>query len=506
MGQFALVFDTWRPEGFKTEDISQHKVKAFSPSDALEMDRFLAQSTVALDVPGAAVAIVQDGKVVYRKAIGVKILGKKDPITPDTMFMIASMTKPLTTLMLSKLIEQGKLSWDTPINQALPEFALADKDITQKFLIKHAACACTGMPRRDFEFIFGSKVKTVDDTLQQLHTMLPTTGFGETFQYSNSLVAVGGFAGANVYGKGTDLFNKYENAMTDLVFAPLGMSSTRVKPYITDTAKLASPHARGFDGKMTLISQTIDNFVYDVHAPAGSIWSTVDDIAKYITIELRKGKDADGNVLFSEEQIEKRRSPGVSIGDAVHYGLGLFIENNKGITVIGHGGNLFGFTSDMFFMPNHNVGMVVLTNADNANEFRAYMKQKLLEVLLEAKPKTNQMIEFAAKRNKEAFAKHLERISIKPKETRWLADYVGRYENTDLGSLTIKKSANGYQLISPRWTSNIGSVKEQNGDKLLSLVSAPWSGSDEFALRVQEQPRQLILEDAQIKYVFDAVH
>jgi len=505
MGQFILVFDTWRPDGFKKEDISQHKVKAFSQSDALEMDSFLAKSTAALDVPGTAVAIVQDGKIVYRNAIGVKTLGEKEPITSDTMFMIASMSKPLMTLMLSKLVEQGKLSWDTPINQALPAFALADKAITPKFLIKHVACACTGMPRRDYELDVGSKIKTADDVVKQLNTLLPTTGFGETFQYSNTLVAVGGFAGANVYGKGTDLFTKYENAMSNLVFTPLGMSSTRVKPTADDQARLASPHARGYDGKMTRIPQTLDDFVYPV-APAGSTWSTVDDIAKYMMMELLNGKDANGNVLFSAEQIEKRRTPGVSIGDAANYGLGLFIENNKGVTLIGHGGNLYGFTSDMFFLPNHNTGMVVLTNSGSANEFRTYLKQKLLEVLLGAKPKSNQMLEFGAKRNKALFAARRARVSIKPKATRWLAEYVGRYENADLGPVTIKRSANGYQLITPIWTSDIGSIKEQNGEKLLSLISAPWGPFDDYQFRVQKQPKQLILNDTQVKYVFDVVH
>lgn len=503
IGQFILVFDTWRPDGFKKEDISQHKVKIFSSDDALEMDRFLARSTAALDVPGAAVAIVQDGKIVYRKAVGVKAIGKKDPVTLDTLFMIGSMTKPLTTLMLSKQVEQGKLTWDTPINQALPAFALADKDITQKFLIKHAACACTGMPRRDFEIVFGSKIKTVDDRLQQLHTMLPTTGFGETFQYSNGLVAVGGLAGANVYDKGTDLFNKYENAMTDLVFTPLDMSSTRVKPYTSDADRLASPHARGFNGKMAPFPQTIDDMVY-ADAPAGSIWSTVDDIAKYLIMELNKGKDAQGNVLFSAEQIEKRRTPGVNIGDNASYGLGLVIENTKGITIVSHGGAVMGFTSDMLFLPEHNIGMVVLRNGRMLG-FGGAMRQKFLEILLAAKPKSDRLLETSVKYNKDILAKLHARVSIKPKDTHWLADYVGHYENTDLGPVTVKKSAKGYQLITPRWASELGSATEQSGDKLLFPVSAPWSSSDEFVLRVQKQPKQLILNDVQVKYVFDAV-
>jgi len=400
--------------------------------------------------------------------------------------------------MLSKLVEQGKLTWDTPIKTALPAFELADKDITAKFLIKHAACACTGMPRRDMEFVFGSKSDSIDDALNQLHSMKPTTGFGETFQYSNHLVAVGGLAGANTYGKGTDLFSKYENAMNDLVFAPLGMVATRVKPKATDK-NLASPHAHEFDGKMAPIPQKMDDMVYPV-APAGSIWSNVDDLSRYVMMELRKGKNEKGQSLFSEEQILKRRTPGVKVDDQTHYGLGLFIENNKGINIVQHGGNTMGFTSDMLFLPDHNVGMVVLTNASGVNGFRNALKQKLLEVLLGAKPMSAEMIQSSAKTYKDMVMKTRERVSTKKTDTQWISDYIGRFKNSDLGGIEIKKTSHGFEIANPRWTSKLGSAKEQTGEKLLSLTSAPWSGAVE--LRVQREPKKLILDDAQVKYEF----
>lgn len=501
--QLQIVGDTWRPSEMKKEDLSANKIKTFSDKESKEMDKFIAKAMKDLSLPGASVAIIQNDKVVYRKGFGVKVLGKKDKVTPETLFMIGSTTKPLTTLMLSKLVEDGKLTWDTPIIKALPSFSLADKDITSKVLVKHTACACTGMPRRDMEFVFGSLSNSVEDTIKQMQLFKPTTGFGETFQYSNHLVAIGGLLGANVYNKGTDLFNKYENVMSDLVFKPLDMNSTRVRPLPEDAGRLASPHSRDFDSKMTPFPQKIDDMVYPV-APAGSIWSNADDLSKYLLMELRMGKSADGKTLFSEEQILKRREPGVKVDETTSYGLGLFLEKNKGINIISHGGNTLGFTHDMFFLPNHNVAMVIQTNAGSVNGFRNSLKQKLLELLLGASHKSDEILAFSKDMYKQMGDKARERISTKSKDTKWIAEYVGSYENKDLGKVTITKSTDGFIFTTGRWQSKIGSAKEESGDKLLALTSAPWSGGSE--LRVEKgQIRKLILDDDQIKYEFSEI-
>jgi len=499
--QFQIIVDTWRPEGMQREDLSQHKAKKFGKEDEADFDRFIADAMEKLNVPGAAVAIVQKDKVVYRKGFGVKTLGNADKVSPETMFMIGSTTKPLTTLMLAKLVEMDKLKWSTPVKTVLPEFELADKTITPKVLMKHTACACTGMPRRDMEEVFGSKINSIEDTLRQLHTMKPTSGFGETFQYSNQLVAVGGLAGANAYDKGIDLFNKYENAMSDLVFQPLRMTSTRVRPREPDLERLASPHARGYDGKLVPFSQKIDDAIYTI-APAGSIWSTVGDMSNYVLMELHNGKNADGQQIFSEEQIMRRRKPGVKVDEDTKYGLGLFIENDNGAEIIHHGGNTLGFTSDMIFLPKNEIGMVVLTNAGGVNGFRNALKQKLLEVFLAAHPRATDLVRFSAKHYKDTNTKQQERVSLKAADLSWIRDYVGKYENKDLGPAQVVEEHDGhFKFTTPRWSSEIGSAKDANGDKLIALTSAPWWLGE---LRVQKTPtRKLILDDAQVKYEFN---
>lgn len=497
--QIQIVADTWRPEGMKKEDLTNVVAKKFAAEDKLELDKFVAEANTALKIPGTAIAIIQDGQIVYKNQFGVKSLASMEKVTPETMFMIGSTTKPLTTLMLSKLVETGKLKWETPIYEALPQFQLADRDVSKKFLIKHTACACTGMPRRDMEGIFGSKIRTVEDTLNQLHTMKPTTGFGETFQYSNQLVAVGGLAGANVYGKGKDLFNKYENVMDDLVFGALKMSSTRVKPRDGDKGRLASPHAQGYDGEQHAMPFDTED-VIDPVAPSGNNWSTVDDMAKYVLMELRNGKDESGRQLFSEEQILLRRKPGIKVTDNCRYGLGLFIEKDKGVTVIHHGGNTLGFTSMGLFFPEKDIGMVLLSNASGVNALREAMRQKLMEIFLSARPTASEKIKYEVKSAKESQEKLLARCSDKSSDTAWIADYLGKYDNSILGPIEIVKNGDAYEIKTPRFTSKLGSAREQTGDKLIALLTPPWLGTE---LRVKETAgKTLILDDTQVKYEF----
>lgn len=498
--QIQIVSETWVASEIKKEDLSKNKIKTFSTVEAKEMDKFILKSMKELSLPGAAIGIIQDGKLVYRKGFGVKSLGKNEKVTPETLFMIGSTTKPLTTLMLAKLVETGKLKWDSPIHDVLPTFQLEDKKITSQFQIKHTACACTGMPRRDMEFIFGSLSTSPEDVLQQLHSMKPTTGFGETFQYSNSLVAVGGFAGAQAYNMGSDLFTKYENVMNDLVFKPLDMKSTRVKA--TSQDNVANAHARNLQGKMTEIPSAFDDSVYAV-APAGSIWSNIDDMANYVMMELRNGKSADGKILYSEEQILKRRTSQVKLDQTTNYGLGLFLENNKGITIVGHAGNIFGFTHDLFFLPDHGVGMIIQTNAGGVNGFRSALKQKLLEILLAAKPQSEEMLQFSKSVYKQNSEKTRERISVKAKDNDWISKYVGTYSNKYLGEARIQKNGSKYKFITSRWTSDIATAKEKNGELLLALTTPPWSGG--MQLRVSQDPRKLILDDEQVKYEYGIV-
>ena len=149
------------------------------------------------DVPGAGFALIDQGKVVYEGGIGVKELGKSDPVDAHTLFMAASNTKGMTTLLLAKLVDGNKLDWNEHVAKVYPSFRLADAAITQQVEIRHLICACTGLPRQDLEWLFEYKKYKPASTFTLLSGMRPTSKFGEVFQYSNLMASAAGYVAAS---------------------------------------------------------------------------------------------------------------------------------------------------------------------------------------------------------------------------------------------------------------------------------------------------------------------
>ena len=191
--QINQIIQSYSPAELKTESFAGKTAKRWSPKISKQLDQFMSHAMTEFRVPGAAIAIVQDDEVVFEKGYG---LTAKDgqPITPETLFMIGSVSKSLTTLVATRLIHQGKLSWDTPMTKLLPGFRLTDETLMNRINLDHAFCACTGLPRQDLEFIFEYAGIDTQKRLAELASMKPTTKFRETFQYSNALVSAGGFA------------------------------------------------------------------------------------------------------------------------------------------------------------------------------------------------------------------------------------------------------------------------------------------------------------------------
>ncbi|BCA53254.1 hypothetical protein W02_03940 [Nitrospira sp. KM1] len=496
--QFQTALYGWKPAGLKKEALGERTAKLFDDTLQNEFTELVNRLMTDLQIPGASIAVISDGKIVYERAFGVKQLGSPDEVQNTTPFMIGSITKPLTTLMLGKLVELGTITWDTPVQTLLPDFTLADKNLTSKMLMKHTACACTGMPRRDL-FVIGPEDVSAEDMIVQMASWKPTTGFGETFQYSNELVAVGGYAGASAYRRSSSLFRSYQQAMNDLIFMPLGMHTSFVKPSPEQNSSLAAPHAQDFNGTMTAIPQAIDNMVYSV-APAGSIWSTAGDLAKYVLLELNEGKGENGQQLVASDQIQKRRAQGVKISDTAWYGLGLGILDDRGLQAIGHNGGTFGFSSDLWFVPKDRLGMVVLTNAGMSHAFHDIVRQKLMELLYDAEKKSEERIISVLRREEDGLKQAHERVKTQPTDIEWIKEYVGTYHNGELGVLEVKMLNNDIVFDVGRWSSTIGSAVEHDGDKLIALTAAPWSGS--WEIMVVNKPKKLILDFGQHKYEF----
>ena len=303
--QLGQIVESQKAPGLVEESFAGKKAAKLDDDKARQLSAFIEEVRSKLDIPGAAVAVVQDGQVVFEKGFGVRRLGQKQPVTPDTMFMIGSTTKSLTSLMAAVMVDKGQLSWSDPLEKLLPQFSLADKQVASKVELQHSFCACTGLPRQDMEFLFEYRGTTVKKRLAELATMKPTTGFGETFQYSNALVSAGGFAAAHKHAPKKTLMPAYEAAMQELVFGPLGMTRTTFRRKVAARGDHARPHGRTIEAKYSVVPLDYEDAVTTV-APAGGAWSTVRDLARYVQLELAEGKLPDGKQLVSKAALLER--------------------------------------------------------------------------------------------------------------------------------------------------------------------------------------------------------
>jgi CubicO group peptidase (beta-lactamase class C family) len=497
--QVSEAVESWKPEGLEEPSLAAAVPMPWSNEQTRLLERFVRSAMGAFRVPGTAIAVVQDGRIVYTGGFGVRKLGGSKRVTPATVFMIGSTTKALTTLMIAKLVEQGRLNWSTPVAELLPGFALADKETTRRLQIQHTACACTGMPRDDLSFIFKYSGITAEQRLEQMKEMRPTTGLGETFQYSNWLVMAGGYAAARVFSPTGTLDHAYRDAMREMVLGPLGMKDTFFEISEAATKEAASPHAVGFNGKAEVLPLSLEGGVSSV-APAGAAWSNVLDLARYLLVELDEGFLPNGTRAIGKETLLRRRQKGIKINDKAFYGLGLFIDQEQGLNLFGHGGNTLGFSADLFFIPEKRLGVVVLTNLAGANSFLAAVRQKFLEIEFGAKPRAERLLTFGVQKRKDWIKKLHERVTENPRKMVWLKDWVGEYENERLGLLRILAVKDGYEMDVGEWKSRLGAKTEPNGDHQIAWVGAPWSGAGEFLLGTDG--KSLILDEGQRQYVF----
>lgn len=496
-GQVNTAIASWKPTGLQEESFAGKTAHPLNDARLQTLAAFIEDARSQTKIPGAAIAIVQGGRVVYERGFGVRKLGDKEPVTPRTLFMIGSVTKSLTTLMMAKLVDEGRFRWDTPVVQLFPEFALADATVTPKVTMLHTVCACTGLPRQDMEFLFEFAKATPEMRVASMKGMKPTTGFGETFQYSNTMVSTGGYVAAlAAEGKGP-MGAAYDRVMKSRVFDPLGMGATTSDVAVARRGEHAIPHGRTLRNEFAPIRIEDEAGVISVR-PAGAIWSNVQDMSRYVMTELSGGVAPGGARVVTAENIAKRREPQARMSDKLSYGVGLMLQDDHGVKVIQHGGNNLGYTADMYFLPDHGVGVVLLTNGQGANFFTGVVRRRLMEILFDGKEEASRTLAFGVKQQEAAIQKLLEDVRFEP-EREWIAPWMGGYANAHLGAIQIQRKGNDVRLDAGEWEGTVGEKKEKDGTRTLILTSPPLTGLEFIP---DAKARTLTLKTAQQEYVF----
>jgi CubicO group peptidase (beta-lactamase class C family) len=498
--QFSLIGESLRPLSYEHESFAGKRANLLDAASLRKLGDLVDLGLDVLGVPGAAVAIVQGDRVVYARGYGVMQLGGRALVDASTLFPIASNTKALTTLLLAQLVDEGKLRWDELVTEAYPGFRLGDAATTAATRIEHLVCACTGLPRKDLEYQFDFGRITPHMEIVALAQMQPTTKFGEAYQYSNQLAAAAGFIAGHVATPGRKLGESYVEAVQARIFNPLGMKLSTFDIARALRGNNAAPHGLDIDAKIAKVDMAVNYDVVGPLLPAGGAWSNARELIQYVRLELARGVTSSGQRIISEQNLLRRRHSYARVNEFRTYGMGLNIEDRYGITSIGHGGSLYGYRSQMRWLPEHGVGIVILTNANTGGQLMRVVYRFLLDLLFDGKSEAVEDMHTAARAVRESVAKERPRLAV-PADDQAVTALAARYEHPSLGAIEVKRAGAATRFDFGEWASDVASRINDDGTLSFVVISPGIDGFNFVAAKAGGK-RTLTLREPQAEYVF----
>lgn len=404
------------------------------------LDAFIEASMKQWEVPGVAVAIVQDDAIAHIKGYGVRDLTTGAPVTPETLFAIGSASKAFTTAAISILVDEGRMQWDDPVRKHIDFFRLADPLASQHVTLRDLVTHRTGLARTTL--LWYASPLSREEMIRCVAEVKLSASFREKFQYQNVMYATAGYA----IGRATN--NTWEEFVRQRIFKPLGMADANFSVIDAQQApNHATPHRKKDEKVITIPWRNIDEI-----GPAGSINAHVRDISKWLLLHLNNG-EFNRERIISEKMMKEMHTPQMVIRrerewallfpetSQLSYGLGWFIQEYRGHQVIGHGGNIDGFSALVAFVPEGDCGFVILTNM-NGTLLPMVIGNRIIDTLLKLPEKdwnahfkqASEQFEALQKKAREEW-KAKQRTGTSP--SRELQAYVGTYANPAYGRATI---------------------------------------------------------------------
>ena len=422
--------------------------------DLKGVDQVITAMMAEFHVPGLGVGIIRDSQVVLAKGYGYRDLEAKVPATPRTLFAIGSNSKSFTATLLAMLVDEGKIDWRKPVRTWLPDFELYDdyagRNMTPMDLVSHVS----GLPRHDA--LWYGRAFSRDQIFHKLKYLEPSTSFRNIWQYNNLMFLSAGVLIERVTGK------SWEEQVRGRIFTPLGMD--RATTSVTDMAR-SDDFSWAYDYKDGKVIR-IPFRSLDAVGPAGAINASVDDMLKYVRFRMHFGQWA-GKQLVSAQQDSLMQTgravvPGgwtfqgvPEMGPASTYGLGLAVVGYRGHKLVIHGGGIDGFISQMAWLPEEKIGVVILSNTGNSggggnplpNALALYLMDRMLGLApLDWAGKAHEQAVSADSSEKADRAAELKTRVAGTSPSHPLDDYVGKYEDVAYGILEIRRGTQGLEL------------------------------------------------------------
>lgn len=325
------------------------------------------------NIPGIAVGIVHDGNLIYARGFGYENLETRAPVTPESLFRIASISKTFTATAVMQLRDAGKLTLENPIEKYLPGFNIGNPfPDAPEIRIIHLLTHTSGLPREaGFPYWTDRKFPTMQQILDKLPEQEMIYPPGTKYKYSNLGMALLGEIVSVVSGE------PYDRYVTEHILKPLGMNNTYVTLNNDLKNRVVTPYSHRFpDGSRKIMPLTEARGL----TPAANLTSNVKDLARYISMQLNTGHNSGNQVLNGYTLAEMHRVHWLNDNWTSGYGLGFRVWKDDDYTVVGHGGWVAGNRSQISFVPDENVGVVVLTNADDASP--GYFAKHILDFII----------------------------------------------------------------------------------------------------------------------------
>ena len=401
-----------------------------------EFATYIEENRELYRVPGTAVVVVQGGEVVFAQGFGVKEAGGTDPVTPDTLFTIGSLTKAMTSMMTTTLVDEELVSWDTPVVEVMPQLQLSDADAVGQITLRHLFAHTTGLPNTDLALLFAGLPP--EGFVEFLKNVPLNSRPGESRTYHNQAYSIGGYVAAMVAGGryGDNLLETYLDLMQTRVFDPIGMSTATLSVEEAEASpNHATPHYITLNATLAQTGFDIaPTHYWDVGAtaPAGGVRASAMDVGRFLRTMLAEGVAPDGTRVVSDENLAETWTQQIEINaepflEGAGYALGWNLADYQGVTVVTHQGGIGGFSASMAFVPDASTGIVILNNVDTlGSALGRNVQYRLVEMLFGLEPKV------------EEFAKaELEQIAglsdlyaqLLPVDRESVAPYLGEYES-----------------------------------------------------------------------------
>ena len=489
---------------------------AISPAT---IDATVTRAMKAFQVPGMAVGIVKDGKLVYAKGYGVRELGKPAPVDADTLFQIGSNTKAFTVAALALLVDEGKLHWDDKVIDYLPQFRMQDPYVTREFTIRDLLThrSGLGMGAGDLMF-FPATDFSREEIIHGLRYLKPVSGFRSKFDYDNLLYMVAGQIIPAVTGK------SWEDFVTQRILEPLQMRPCAASyDRIPDRSDVAAPHVV-IKGEL----KAIPVLQMDAVGPAGTINCSINGMAKWLETQLAAGKTPSGQQLFSAERSEEMWSmntilPASSLLSSMYhshfngYALGWGVQDILGYKKVAHTGGVLGSVTWVAMIPELNLGVLVFTNQESGTAMNAVGNQ-ILDAYVKAPRRDWVEIGSAYDAKRDTTARKIEEAAAKTAASAGppslpLDAYVGTYRDPWRGDATVRRENDKLILKFSRTQYLEGSLTPYSGNIFIVRWNDRTLNADAFVrfeqgfgTKVAEMTMQAVSPATDFSFDFQDLH